>query len=207
LVITFQSGPEAKAVQNPELRAELLRRESLDQVARNNWIDWTKRHGKNGAVDGANLDRDERTELERLEAAVKKADETNTAWLKQVVREKSWPAISVVGSDGADAAWLLVQHADADSKFQRECLDLMAAMPEGEVSKTRLAYLTDRVLLAEGKKQRYGTQFQSVEGKWVPRPLEDPAHVDERRSAVGLNTLAEYVLQLEAAYGPASAGP
>jgi hypothetical protein len=107
--------------------------------------------------------------------------------------------------DGADAAWLLVQHADADAKFQRECLDLMARMPADQVSRTRLAYLTDRVLLAEGKKQVYGTQFQSVNGKWVPRELEDQAHVDERRSKVGLNTLAEYVRQLEAAYGPAPA--
>src|SRR4051794_27096034 len=192
LLITFQLTSEAPPAQNPELRAELLRRASLDQVARNNWIEWTKRHTQGGATDSANLEAEERAELERLEAAVKKADETNTAWLKQVIREQGWPAISVVGSDGADTAWLLVQHADADAKFQRKCLDLMAAMAEGEVSKTRLAYLTDRVLLAEGKKQRYGTQFHSVNGKRVPRPLDDEAHVDERRAAVGLNTLAEY---------------
>jgi hypothetical protein len=205
LVITFQSAPQAPAVQSPELQAELLRRRSLDQTARNSWIEWTKRHGQSGAIDDANLDGDQRAELEHINAAIKSADETNTAWLKQVVREQGWPGISKVGNDGAKAAWLLVQHADADPKFQRECLDLMAAMAEDEVSKTQLAYLTDRVLLAEGKKQCYGTQFYSVRGKWLPRPLEDEAHVDERRSAVGLNALAEYVRQLEATYGPASA--
>ena len=70
----------------------------------------------------------------------------------------------------ARKAWLLVQHADADVKFQRRCLDLMARLPKGEVSISNLAYLTDRVLLAEGKKQLYGTQFTSVDGKWQPGP-------------------------------------
>ncbi|HTM52408.1 MAG TPA: DUF6624 domain-containing protein [Pirellulales bacterium] len=205
LLTAFQGGPDAPAAQNPKLRAELLRRVKLDQDARDEWIQWTKRHGQAGAAANADFDGDQQAELEKIESAVKKADAANTAWLKQVIREKGWPAISKVGVDGADAAWLLVQHADADAKFQRECLDLMARMPADQVSRTRLAYLTDRVLLAEGKKQVYGTQFQSVNGKWVPRELEDQAHVDERRSKVGLNTLAEYVRQLEAAYGPAPA--
>jgi hypothetical protein len=205
LLMTFQLTSEAPAANDPALRDELLRRVQLDQDARNEWIQWPKRHGKSGAVTSADLDGDQQAELEKLEAAVKKADEANTAWLKQVVRDKGWPAISEVGADGADAAWLLVQHADADAKFQRECLDLMTRMPADEVSRTRLAYLTDRVLLAEGKKQVYGTQFHSVDGQWVARPLEDAAHVDERRSKAGLNTLAEYVRQLEAVYGPAAA--
>ena len=58
------------------------------------------------------------------------------------------------------------------------------------------------MLLAEGKKQVYGTQYHSPNGKWEPRPLEDEANVDKRRAEVGLSPLAEYVKQLEAMYGP-----
>jgi hypothetical protein len=36
------------------------------------------------------------------------------------------------------------------------------------------AYLTDRVLLAEGNQQLYGTQVMLVGGTWQPRPLADP---------------------------------
>src|SRR5207244_6160203 len=87
-------------------------------------------------------------------------DADNTAWLKDVVRRHGWPGCSLVGAEAANAAWLLVQHADRDPAFQRECLSLMeAAVAAGDASPADLAYLTDRVLRAEGKPQRYGTQF------------------------------------------------
>ena len=110
-----------------------------------------------------------------------------------------------MGDDGANAAWLLVQHADADPKFQRRCLDLMTQLPGDQVPKTKVAYLTDRVLLAEGKKQIYGTQFTQQDGKWAPRPLEDEKNVEQRRAEAGLPPLDEYIRQLEKTYGPAAA--
>jgi hypothetical protein len=122
-------------------------------------------------------------------------------WLKQTVEKLGWPTNSLVGSEGADAAWLLVQHADADVKFQRKCLDLMAALPKNEVSQTHFAYLTDRVLLAEGKKQIYGTQFDWVDGKLQPQSLEDEANVDKRRAEVGMPPLAQYAKEMEELYG------
>ncbi len=61
-----------------------------------------------------------------------------------------------------------------------------------EVSPGDVAYLTDRVLVNEGKPQVYGTQFHEVNGHPEPRPIEDPDSVDVRRAGVGLGTLAEY---------------
>ena len=60
-----------------------------------------------------------------------------------------------------------------------------------------MAYLTDRVLVAEGKPQRYGTQFHRPQGGLAPRPMEAPAEVDARRAQMGLGTLAEHTSQLE----------
>ena len=53
--------------------------------------------------------------------------------------------------------------------------------------------LTDRVLLNSGESQVYGTQFQRDESGdgLIPRPISDPETVEERRAAVGLDTLAE----------------
>jgi hypothetical protein len=148
------------------LRAELLRRVEKDQVAR-----------KALDLDG-----------------MREADGENLPWLKAVVAEHGWPGASLVGTDGAHAAWLLAQHADADPAFQRRCLDLMtAAVEAGEATKRELAYLTDRVLLAERQPQVYGTQVTRKGGQIVPLDLRDPEGLDARRAAVGLEPFADYM--------------
>jgi hypothetical protein len=156
-----------------------------------------------GAVDLTTLREELKSEYERLGVTIKEADEANTKRLAEIVEQHGWPTNTLVGQDGANAAWLLVQHADRNHKFQRKCLDLMTALPKSEVSQRDLAYLTDRVLLAEGKKQLYATQMDSADGKWVPRPLEDPENVDQRRADHGLELLAEYIKLMETVYGPA----
>jgi hypothetical protein len=128
-------------------------------------------------------------------------DRKNTARLKEIVDKHGWPGKSLVGTAGAQDAWLLVQHADRDPAFQKRCLELMAPLvARGEVSAINVAYLTDRVRVADGKPQVYGTQFRQVDGKMEPSPIEDEARVDERRKSVGLPPLAEYRKQLEEVY-------
>jgi hypothetical protein len=159
------------------LRAELLRRVEKDQAARKS------------------LDSD----------AMREADGENLPWLKEVVAAHGWPGASLVGTDGAHAAWLLAQHADADPAFQRQCLGLIgAAVEAGEASLLEYAYLTDRVLLAEGRSQVYGTQVTRRDDAWVPRDLRDPELVDERRAAAGLEPLAEYLRRFGDSPPPAS---
>ena len=190
--------PKTPAVKQPALREELLKRTEEDQKARFTMINWMKANGTGGSV---NLSGEKKAEYEKLMLAVNKADGENTKWLKDIIKAHGWLTYSMVGKDGAQAAWLLVQHADADPKFQRECLDLMTKLHKTEVSLSNLAYLTDRVLLAEGKKQIYGTQFTTIEGKLQPRPMEDEANVDKRRAEMGLSTLAEYAKIIEKQYG------
>jgi hypothetical protein len=154
---------------NEELRAELLRRVAVDQEARH-------------ALDAE---------------AMAAADGENLPWLRQVVTDVGWPGKSLVGEDGAQAAWLLAQHADRDPAFQRRCLDLLTAAAEcGEATIVQQAYLTDRVLLHEGEPQEYGTQAIARDGRFEPRKLRDPDHVDQRRASVGLGSLAGYLARM-----------
>ncbi|HEY6279969.1 MAG TPA: DUF6624 domain-containing protein [Streptosporangiaceae bacterium] len=154
-----------------DLRAELLRRAALDQ--------------------------DARRQAERDWEPVAAVDADNLPWLKQVIAESGWPGRSLVGEDGAHAAWLLAQHADRDPAFQRTCLTLMTeAAGRGEASGTELAYLTDRVLLAEDQPQEYGTQLAGRDGRWQPRKLRDPDAVDRRRASVGLGPIADYTASM-----------
>ncbi|MBV8993845.1 MAG: hypothetical protein JO287_09110 [Pseudonocardiales bacterium] len=160
-----------------ELRAELLHRAEQDQAARDmREPDWE-------TVDAVDAD--------------------NLTWLKNVVAEVGWPGRSLAGEDGAHAAWLLAQHADSDPIFQRRCLDLITeAVNGGEASPAELAYLTDRVLLAEGQPQEYGTQMIGHKRGWVPRRLRDPEHVDERRAAMTLGPLREDISRIADDCGP-----
>jgi hypothetical protein len=88
----------------------------------------------------------------------------------------------------------MLQHADADRPFQKEGLALMkVAVDAKEASPGHYAYLVDRVLTGEGKKQLYGTQLTQKDGKLVPLPIEDEANVDKRRAAMGLKPLKEYL--------------
>jgi hypothetical protein len=173
----------AADVKEPTLREELLTRVKTEQAARMKLID----AGNPPPAD--------------LLKAVKNADDKNRAWLKGVVEKYGWPGRSLVGEDGAHAAWLLVQHADADLPFQKKCLTLLeAAVRKGEAAGTDLAYLTDRMLAAEGKKQRYGTQLEQKDGKLVPKPVEDPEKLDARRKELGLMPMAEYIAFAEKMY-------
>jgi hypothetical protein len=171
-----------------ELRKELLARQVLDQDIR-----------KRATAAGNPPPKALMDEWARI-------DHDNTEWMKTVLARQGWPGKSLVGKDGASAAWLFVQHADMDKPFQKEAIKLLeAAVAKGEAEGRDLAYLTDRILAGEGKPQRYGTQYHEIDGKLVPQPIEDAEHVDARRAAVGLSTLAEYDKVMQANYRPAPA--
>jgi DNA-directed RNA polymerase subunit RPC12/RpoP len=174
-----------------DLRVELLRRAEQDQVARAEVLRRAEQDQVARAEPGPDWD------------TVASVDADNLTWLKDVVAEIGWPGRSIVGQDGAHAAWLPAQHADREPAFQRRCLDLITeAAKSGEASLTELAYLTDRVLLAEGRPQEYGTQMTGREEGWVPRRLRDPATVDERRAAMSLGPLSEYIARMAHEHGP-----
>lgn len=163
------------------LRKELLERAARDQAAQHVAID----AGGGNAFKG-----------------VAPVAQANADWLKTMIADKGWPTYSRVGHDGAKAAWLIVQHADHDPAFQAQVLPLIEhAAKAGEADLPDLALLTDRVLLAQGKPQRYGSQFITAgDGTMELRPTEDMDGLDARRQAMGLQPLAQYKATLSEAY-------
>src|SRR3546814_19820645 len=56
--------------------------------------------------------------------------------------------LSTVGKDASHAAWLRVQHADADAAWQLRALRLMEPLAQmREASRSNYAYLYDRIML------------------------------------------------------------
>jgi len=140
--------------------------------------------------------------VSRIGMAIGRSDHVNTEYLKAVVNEQGWPKVSAVGEHAANAAWLIVQHADDDPLFQLRALRLMEPMvASGEVSKIDHAYLYDRVMLKIAGTQRYATQMTCEAGQRVPQPLEDAKSVDRRRAEAGLSSLAEYQQQMTELFG------
>src|SRR5207247_8744528 len=117
----------------------------------------------------------------------------NTERLRAMVAEIGWPTRSKVGPAAEHVAWLLVQHADHNVAFQRHCLALMERESGDEVCANHLAYLEDRIRVAEGRPQRYGTQLNMTDHGLDVKELEDPANVDERRQRLGLEPIRENI--------------
>ncbi|HVG34126.1 MAG TPA: DUF6624 domain-containing protein [Pyrinomonadaceae bacterium] len=113
--------------------------------------------------------------------------------LGEIIDQYGWPGKTLVGEEGADAAWLIVQHDIGNPSLQRRSLPLLReAVARGKAHGWQLAMLTDRICVLEGKRQVYGTQYDWDEhGEMSPCPIENPEQVDELRESVGLIPLQE----------------
>lgn len=126
---------------------------------------------------------------------VGRMDSLNSLKVKVILDRYGWLGPDRVGNNGNQTLFLVIQHSNL--AMQEHYLPMMReAARKGSASAASLALLEDRVLLRQGRKQKYGTQVLCLApGKCEVDNLDDPLRVDERRAAVGLPPLAEYVKQ------------
>lgn len=157
---------------------------SVDQALRNHLI-----QERNGRSD---------EKLSRTEEQLSLIDRINTKKLKKLLKICGWPGKSIYGESAGDDAWLLLQHADHDLKFQIEAIVLLQkAVDQGEASGSHLAYLSDRIATAQKRPQLYGTQFNIIgECGLELETVDDITKVEERRKKLGMPSLAEYRKQM-----------
>lgn len=158
---------------NDALRAELIQMKEHDLQVRQRLLDEAKLGG---------------FYVPEMEAVHRQ----NAARLREIIAEHGWPHQEIAGEDGAQAAWLIAQHAIGEPDFQRQTLVLLKKhAAEGKLPAWHAAYLEDRIAVQEGRPQRYGTQWidDIRDGLARPFPLEDPDRVNEFRSSVGLSPL------------------
>lgn len=190
LAMTFLLAPSLVAAQAPTmpvpqrdeaLHAALISRGRQDQAVREIFLA------------GHHQDT---TDLRRMADV----DADNTSFLKKIVAERGWPGRSMVGRDGAEAAFLILQHSP-DTAFQAKMLPLLEkGAASGDVEGQHLALLTDRIAVHRGQKQVYGTQASIVHGRFVLDPIADSANVDARRSKLGMPPVAAYMRILDSLY-------
>ncbi|WP_139165681.1 DUF6624 domain-containing protein [Chromobacterium amazonense] len=172
------------------------------------------------------LDRDQtgRKTLEQLEAEAMKMglqadparvaaiwekqnrdDAANRRWLDELVARCGWPQTPNVEKPVLDVAWFVLQHADQEPiEYRLKYLPyLRQSVARGDLAAKRLAMYEDRVQLQQGKPQRYGSQAMQVDGGVsLLLPVEDPERLDERRKAIGLQPICEYLQHFVPMMGP-----
>jgi hypothetical protein len=121
-------------------------------------------------------------------------DRKNQQLVVSIIEQCGFPTLECEGARSIKAVFLVIQHADRF--LRKKYFPHFKRMAEnGDFSKSTLALMEDRLLMDEGKKQIYGTQVHQVDGssEWKVYPIEDSAHVDEKRAEIGLEPLADYL--------------
>jgi hypothetical protein len=142
--------------------------------------------------DRVKIDQEVRTRPEKASyEEVLKIDTQSANLIKKIISHFGPITIDKFGAKASSDAWLLVQHCDHDPLFQEEYLNLMLKTPKS-FSSIDIAFLTDRVKINKNEPQVYGTQFHFENGVAKPLPTIDPKNINQRRAAVGLETIQEY---------------
>jgi hypothetical protein len=133
-------------------------------------------------------------------AAYQRAIHTNFPIVEKILHTYGYPTYTLVGQESGQHYFLLVQHSDFNVPFQQRVLKLMRrAVRQHEASGKQYAYLVDRTALNQGKPQVYGTQVL-MSGNTQVKPCIAPAKLNERRKAVGLEPIEEYLKKCNAAF-------
>lgn len=124
---------------------------------------------------------------------VNRTDAENLFKVKFILDKYGWLGPEIIGQQGNTTLFLVIQHSNQET--QEKYLPMMReAVKKKKAEPRHLALLEDRVALAQGKKQIYGSQLSGIPGQYYLLPLEDPDNVDKRRAEVGLPPLAEYII-------------
>lgn len=190
LASTVAQHSEGTAVQEPDLREELLRRAEEDRSMRQRLI----------SADAASP-----SDEGDLEEAVHEMDRRNTEWLKEIVAEFGWPTAALVGKQAVHAGFLLLQHSP-DLSFQERMLpEVRESYEQGVLAGQQYALLYDRIRVRQDRPQRYGTQVKPVaeweDGQPTLHPVEDRATLPARRRSLNLPAVDTYLDLIERLYG------
>ena len=184
------SGTGAGQDRDTNLQAELLEMGRLDQDVRFRIMAMIQ-------SDPATVSEEEFRALMGEQTTV---DEANLVRLEEIVREYGWPSTELVGKEANGAAWVILQHADI--AVQRRYLPLLReATKENRALASNLAMLEDEIALVDSGQQIYGTEIKMVDDIVFVAPVVDPEQLDERRAAVGLPPMEDYLKEAEAEIG------
>ncbi len=128
---------------------------------------------------------------------IRNVDKANTKWLKDYLTNHDFPSKADFTDQQLHEISFLIQHADHDHAFQESCLKKIYLLTKNEqYPKQFYAMLYDRVAVAKGKKQKFGTQCDTINGVSVSEKMQHSvSYTNALRKKYGLipYTLKEYI--------------
>lgn len=164
---------------NNDIRLKLLDVQSKDQSIRLIYQELKKTY-----TDDSDL-------VKSTSEKMKKIDLESVDIVAKIIDKYGWLGKDKIGKEANETLFLGIQHIDdlvVQSKYLPAIKD---AVKKGNAEPWHLAFLTDRILMNQGKKQIYGTQkiiTKNPETSYII-PLENPEKVDELRKEIGLDPL------------------
>lgn len=160
------------------LRAQLQEIAQSDQSVRYKFLEAYRAEEKNQAL------------IDSLAHEMQRIDSINQDAICGILDTQGFVGSDKVGNACA-VFWLVIQHAPV--KLQKKYFPLFEqASRRGDISLENIAMMDDRIAMFEGRPQRYGSQI--VDGKLYQ--LLDPTKVDQWRHEMGLQPLADYLMQM-----------
>ena len=168
-------------IQNKKLQQKILKMFNKDQKLRKLAID--------------------NSQNKKLFKKVYEMDGQHLGEIKKIIKKYGWPTFNLVGKRASNGFWALIQHADRDLDFQKKCLKLLSvAAKKGQVKMSNVAYLTDRIRAAEGKKIKFGTQYLIKNGKPIIKPVMDLKNLEKLRKQYGMETIVQQTKRIKREY-------
>lgn len=185
LILISCQQPEKEVLKcDANLKTQLEAIFNSDQLHRQDFSDEFNKYGQGSSKLGS------------LYELIQKTDSINALKIDTILSECGWPDISLIGSKGNEAIFLVIQHADL--AYQKKHLPTInQAYLESKLNGQKMALLRDRISVGENGHQIYGTQLQSRSdhGVYGLYPLLYPEKVDSLRLSMGLDSLSTYVSQ------------
>lgn len=210
----YQSSPKAA---KPAKHDEFVLGESFDQDSVPSYYEPVSRlsieqiraelesmYDQDGTLVRATFDHDAQSDVS---STVRAIDQAHSERLKEIVEHIGWPTRDLVGMKATQAAYMVIQHAGHDVEFQNKCLGMIVDLvAQGELPASYVALLTDRIRVFSNQPQVFGTQMtmrRDERGLMVPSPsvpIEDPAHLNDRRALMGMVPHEQFVEAIQLAY-------
>lgn len=139
--------------------------------------------------------------LFELDEQQQKMHVEHMAKLENLMSSTGWISSKKYGKTACEQALIIMKNAPGE-RLDPHLDTVLKAAENGEAMPSEVAYIHDKVLMYQGKKQLYGTQIAFNEKKGINDvyPIQDEANVDARRAKAGLGPLADALKKMGIQY-------
>ncbi|MEM6965004.1 MAG: DUF6624 domain-containing protein [Bacteroidota bacterium] len=139
-------------------------------------------------------------EVDKLRLKQSEIDQDNLKKVEAIIEQYGYPSHKLVGKGASKSIFYVIQHSE--TKYQEKYLPLfLEASDKGELKKSELVLMIDRIEVNNKRPQIYGTQIKhEPDEKNYIYPIRDEKNVDKRRAYLGLSPLNEYLKRFDLEY-------